>query len=305
MFEDRPFPKPSSGVSLRRRISRSNQFSNESGSRRWLATLTANGPYAPSGTGAGSRSADADENPALRFVGPLHRCADRGAALDVEVLTHADLLAVEEHRACPAVRTAGCTPCVFASRRRRAWAAAGDEGRVRRPASAGSGPNASNTSCRSSSLSLSSVSSSWLRTNVAHWQSNGTGGRSCIASISGCGIAAGKREVETLHQPEVEDEMQLVAVFVTEERPLFLRGQVHLAEQHRVAAADVPTNARRSRRYSCGSTFAASGNAFDLDQEGDGVDRNPETPSSSQNPMIRAISSRTFGFATLRSGWWP
>lgn len=32
--------------------------------------------------------------------------------------------------------------------------------------------------------------------------------------------------------------------------------------------------------------------------------RNPERPSCIQNPMMRAISSRTCGFAMLRSGWW-
>ena len=44
-------PKPSSGHSRRRRISRSNQFSSESGSRRCAATLTCSGPYAPSASG--------------------------------------------------------------------------------------------------------------------------------------------------------------------------------------------------------------------------------------------------------------
>ena len=32
--------------------------------------------------------------------------------------------------------------------------------------------------------------------------------------------------------------------------------------------------------------------------------RNPVTPSSNQNPMMRAISSRTAGLAMFRSGWW-
>ena len=49
-------PKPSSGHSRRRRIRRSNQFSSESGSRRWAATLTCSGPYAPSTIGRRSCS---------------------------------------------------------------------------------------------------------------------------------------------------------------------------------------------------------------------------------------------------------
>ncbi|CPU60841.1 Uncharacterised protein [Mycobacteroides abscessus] len=48
-----------------------------------------------------------------------------------------------------------------------------------------SGPNAAKTSARSSSVSLSSVSSSWLRTNVAHWVSRGMGGRAASDPASG------------------------------------------------------------------------------------------------------------------------
>ena len=49
----------------------------------------------------------------------------------------------------------------------------------------GSGPKAANTSWRSSSESLSRVSSSWLRTNVAHWQSGWIFGLALSALASG------------------------------------------------------------------------------------------------------------------------
>jgi hypothetical protein len=38
-------------------------------------------------------------------------------------------------------------------------------------------------------------------------------------------------------------------------------------------------------------------------RKGTASTRNPLTPSCSQNPTMRAISSRTAGFAMLRSGW--
>ena len=49
----------------------------------------------------------------------------------------------------------------------------------------GSGPKAAKTSRRSSSLSLSRVSSSWLRTKWAHWQASGSGGSARSASAIG------------------------------------------------------------------------------------------------------------------------
>lgn len=48
-------PKPISGVSRRRRMRRSNQFSSEAGSRRSAVALTCAGPNAPSVTGRRSR----------------------------------------------------------------------------------------------------------------------------------------------------------------------------------------------------------------------------------------------------------
>ena len=57
-------PRASSWVSRRRRIRRSNQFSSESGSTRWDATLTACGPNSPCTSGAGNCFSSAVEKPA-------------------------------------------------------------------------------------------------------------------------------------------------------------------------------------------------------------------------------------------------
>ena len=81
-------PQPSSGHSRRRRISRSIQFSSESGSRRCAATLTR----------SGAQPSRVDDRPAERvrrrrrreaavaFGRPLHRRAHAVAPWDVEVL---------------------------------------------------------------------------------------------------------------------------------------------------------------------------------------------------------------------------
>ncbi len=61
--------------------------------------------------------------------------------------------------------------------------------RRRRPrpksCSSSSGPKAANTSSRSLAESLSSVSSSWLRTKLAHWESGGIAGSAASACSSG------------------------------------------------------------------------------------------------------------------------
>ena len=55
-------PAPTSGLSRRVRIMRSNQASSESGSPRWAATLTVSYPYRPSDT-TGRTSSGASEKP--------------------------------------------------------------------------------------------------------------------------------------------------------------------------------------------------------------------------------------------------
>jgi hypothetical protein len=60
--------------------------------------LTAAGPNRPSGRGRRSSLGIGGREPGGRPVGPLHGRADGQAAVDLEVLAHADLLAVEQHR---------------------------------------------------------------------------------------------------------------------------------------------------------------------------------------------------------------
>ena len=119
--------------------------------------------------------------------------------------------------------------------RRRAWEAADAGGRAPYSCISGSGPNAAKTSSRSESESLSRVSSSWLRTNVAHCDSPGDGRTLTQGTRQRASVLTGHRQVEVLHPDEVELHRQLVAVPAAEERLLVLVRQVHLAEQNPVA----------------------------------------------------------------------
>ena len=102
-----------------------------------------------------------------------------------------------------------------------------------------SGANASKTSWRSSSVSLSRVSSSWLRTKFAHWLSTGGLG-SCLESTDqGRRVGASQREVQRLHPDEVELQGELFARVSAEELQLLIERQVHLAEQDGLAAASL------------------------------------------------------------------
>ena len=85
---------------------------------------------------------------------------------------------------------------------------------------AGSGPKAANTSWRCASVSLSRVSSSWLRRNVAHWQVLAIAGLCRSALTSGTRVLAGQGEVGGLHPDEVELHLQLVGRGAAEEGPL-------------------------------------------------------------------------------------
>ena len=140
---------------------------------------------------------------------------------------------------CRAARTAGCRPCGCGAGRPPSI-----DGRRRtmpRPYTciSGSGPNASNTSWRSASVSLSRVSSSWLRTKLAHCDSAGSGGRSRSAFASGRGILPRERQVERLHPDEVELHRQLRSPSSLPPKYSNCSGvrQVHLAEQDGVARA--------------------------------------------------------------------
>ena len=101
----------------------------------------------------------------------------------------------------------------------------------------GSGPKASKTSWRSSSLSLSRVSSSWLRTKLAHWLVMSSFGRCRSALAIGRASPRAIDEVDVLHPDEVELHVEPVAVGAAEEGLLVLVRHVDLAEQDGVADA--------------------------------------------------------------------
>ena len=128
-------PKPSSGVSLRRRISRSIQVSSESRRRRASATLTRVGPVVAARHRRREPVGRAGREPPAGLVGPLHRRAHGPPVGDVEVLAHADLLAVEQHRRAGQGEQQAVGHLDAGRGRRRASSAAGGAGPGRRAAS--------------------------------------------------------------------------------------------------------------------------------------------------------------------------
>ena len=98
----------------------------------------------------------------------------------------------------------------------------------------GSGPKAANTSSRCAGVSLSSVSSSWLRRNEAHARLVGDRWATAEGADQRPGVASGEGEPRGLHAEEVEQHVQLVAVLVAEEAALLGGREVDLAEQHRL-----------------------------------------------------------------------
>ena len=96
--------------------------------------------------------------------------------------------------------------------------------------------------------------------------------------------------------------VQLVTVLVAEVLREVLQLGVHLTEQHRVATPPAPEGAQAAQPAPAGRHAPASTSPEVSSRNGTASMRKPETPRASQKPMIRAISSRTAGLATLRSG---
>ena len=128
------------------------------------------------------------------------------------------------------------------------------------------------------------MSSSWLRTNVAHCAvAREVGGRASSASAERPGVARASGEVEVLHADEVEEHRELVAVLVAEEPPLLGVRQVHLAEQDGVAAAAAEERAEVAEvRVRVGQRSCRPSMAGRLDEERDGVD--PEAGDAELEP---------------------
>ena len=131
------------------------------------------------------------------------------------------------------------------------------------------------------------------------------GGQLGDRHLDRAGVLAGEGQVDALHHRELEDEVELVAVFVAEEVPLLLRRQVDLAEQDGVAPPALDKGPQLLEVAVGIGIARAAGRSVQLEQERHGVDSetgDPEPPARS--PTMRAISSRTAGFVMLRSGWW-
>ena len=118
--------------------------------------------------------------------------------------------------------------------------------------------------------SLSSVSSSWLRRNVAHAASGGSAGAPSAFAIGRASLA-GQRHVGRLHRQEVEQQVQLVAVLVAEEAALLVGRQVDLAEQDGLAAAPAEEGPQVAQVVVRVELHRLA-DAVELEQERDGVD---------------------------------
>ena len=164
-----------------------------------------------------------------------------------------------------------------------------------------SGPNASKTSWRSLFESLSSVSSSWLRTKFAYWHSSETAIVSRSASASGSASWRASASQSRLHHREVEEQVDLVGVFPAEEVDQLLRRHVDLAEQQAVALSagderpEVPKDLVRVE--------VDVGDLARVDQERHGVHAEAVDAELEPEPGDLAISSRTRSLPMFRSGW--
>ena len=144
----------------------------------------------------------------------------------------------------------------------------------------GSGPKAANTSRRSASLSLSRVSSSWLRTKCAHWQASGIGGSSRSAVRERAGLAAGEGQVHRLHDREGEQHLQLVAVARRRSRRRARSGGRFTSPSSTWSPLRRTRSARISRSRSCGSRPGSSEAAIPCVsiRNGTASMRNPDSP---------------------------
>ena len=224
----------------------------------------------------------------------------------VQLLAHADLLAVEQRRRAgeaehEAVGEPDAALVAAEHRRQPAAEAAAVELHVRLRARTRRTPPA-----RSAPLSLSSVSSSWLRSEHRPLRVVRRAGPARERAAQRTGVAAGQREPGRLHRREVEQQRHLVAVLVAEERARLRVRQVDLAEQDRVAGAAAEERAQVAQVVvRVGQRLRA---ALDPAASRSGTARRPpgtrDSPSSIQKPMTFGRSRRApAGWRRSRSGW--
>ena len=278
--------------------------SSESGSRRCAVDVDVLGPERALHGRRRETASAARRRTRRSAVGPLHRSSARRSRPSAdELLAHADLLAVEEHRRARAARTAGCTPSGSGGDRRRASAAAGGAGLARRSACPGrdrrprTPPRAPLGELVEGQLVVVAHERGPLRVLRER--------RAVRASASARGRASARASdrYRCCMPMKSKSIVQLVAVLVAEEAALLGVGQVHLAEQDGVAACGGRGTPAARAGTACGSGRSdGRRRAATSMRNGTASTRKPDTPSSSQKPITLAISSRTAGLVDVEVG---
>ena len=230
--------------------------SSDVSSRRWASTLTCSGPNPPAHDRRRQTRRAGVGEPAVAPGGPLHRRAHGVAALGRRAPRPCRSPRRRTARGCRGGRTAGCRPCGCGGGRRRASMAGAGAARGRRSACPGSGRTPRRPPAAPCSVSLSSVSSSWLRTKVAHWHAGGSGGRAVSALASG---RASPRAIERYSFCIPMKSKSICSSSPSSPKNFCwsLCGQVHLAEEHGVAGPprherpELPQVLRAGRRRPC------------------------------------------------------
>lgn len=173
---------------------------------------------------------------AVRAGGPLHRGPHRHALVEIEVLTHADLLAVVERGGAgkgEQQRVDHAQPLRVAVEHRRQAAAQTPSVELHPLLGAELGEDLL-------PLGLAELVQGQLVV-VAHERHPLAVVRDLRPGAKGVGqggrVPPRQRQVQVLHVHEVEDHGQLLAVLDAEEGQLLLVGQIHLAQQHGPAVA--------------------------------------------------------------------
>ena len=182
--------------------------------------------------------------------------------------------------ASPAGRTAGCT--TIRIRCGSPSSIVGSRRRSPRPKScmSSSGPNASKTSWRSLSVSLSSVSSSWLRTKFAYWHSSETAIVSRSASASGSASWRASESQIACISGKLKSRLTSSASSPPK-KSISCSGGRLTSPSSRPSPRRREMNDRRCRRISCGSR-STSATCARVDQERHGVD--PEAVDAELEP---------------------
>ena len=109
-------------------------------------------------------------------------------------------------------------------------------------------------------------------------------------------VGPGHRQVELLHPDEVEEHLQLVAV-VTEELRLAGVGEVHLAEEHRIAGPARHERSELAEVLVRVGDVLTHGHAELLDEEGDGVHAEAGDPQLEPEPqhLLDLVADRGVG----------